>query len=654
MAGYIKGITIEFGADVSGLNAALKKTNSSLSATQQELKSITRALKFNPGNTTLLKQKFDLLKRAVSETETKLKQLKDMQRKMDAQNVDKTSAQYKQLEREIERTELQLKQAQAELKAFGSIGKQQVLAVGDAFKTAGNKIKSAGRTITTTFSMYGVAGIYAGSRLIEMSEKQAQAEQKLTEIYKSRMGVGKQAVKSTLELARAEQKAGVVGDEVQIAAAQQLATYAKTPGTVNTMLPALNNLLVQQKGLNGTQEDAVGLANLFGKAMMGQTGALKRAGISFTKAQEEVLKYGTEEEKAAMIAKVVKQNVGNMNKEFSKTDAGKIQQAKNQLGDMGEEIGAVLLPAVADLVKWFQKRPMPVIQKVINYFKQHPALAKFALAAAAITAALGPLLMVLGSLMTGVGSLIRIIPLLGAAFTALTGPVGIAVAAIAAAIAIGVALYKNWDTIKKKAVTAWNAIKNAISTVVSAIKTKVLSNFNTLKSTVTSAFTSIKSVASSVWNGIKTAITSPITTAKNTIKTILNKIKGFFPLSVGKIFSNLKIPHIKISGGKAPFGIGGLGTKPSISVSWYKKAMGNPYLFSNATLFGAGEAGDEMLYGRNALLNDIASATGGNEVVARLTAIEAILDYYLPKGQQIVMDNGALIGQVNRGLGLRL
>ena len=299
-------------------------------------------------------------------------------------------------------------------------------------------------------------------------------------------------------------------------------------------------------------------------------------------------------------------------------------------------------------------RRIIVIQKVINYFKQHPTLAKFALAVAAITAALGPLLMVLGSLMTGVGSLIRIIPLLGAAFTALTGPVGIAVAAIAAAIAIGVALYKNWDTVKAKAISAWNAIKNAITKVTSAIKTKVLSNFNTLKSTVTSVFNSIKSVASSAWNGIKTAITSPITAAKNTIKTILNKIKGFFPLSLGKIFSNLKIPHIKISGGKAPFGIGGLGTKPSISVSWYKKAMGNPYLFSNATLFGAGEAGDEMLYGRNALLNDIASATGGSEVVARLTAIEAILDYYLPKGQQIVMDNGALIGQVNRGLGLRL
>lgn len=654
MAGYIRGITIEFGADTSKLNGALKKTQGTINKTQAELKQINRALKFNPGNTTLLRQKFELLQQSVTETRTKLKQLKDMQRSMDAAGVDKTSAQYRELEREIVKTESQLKQAEGALKAFGSVGKQQVLAVGQAFQTAGAKIRSAGRTITTSFSVYGAAGIYAGSRLIEMSEKQTQAENKLAEIYKSRMGVGKKAVASTLALATAQQKAGVVGDEVQLAAAQQLATYAKYPSTVNTMLPALNNLLVQQKGLNGTQEDATALANLFGKAMMGQTGALKRAGISFTEAQEEVLKYGTEEEKAAMIAEVVRQNVGNMNAEFAKTDAGKIQQAKNTLGDMGEEIGAVLLPAVADLATWIGEHLLPKIQSLIAWLQQHPKIATFALALAGITAVAGPLIMIIGGIVSAIGSIITIAPMLGAAFAALTGPIGIVVAAIAAAIAIGVALYKNWDTIKAKAIAVWNAIKAAITKVVTTVKTTVMNNFNTLKNNVVSVFNSIKSTASAVWNGIKIAITRPIETAKSVVQKAVNKLKSFFPLKVGRVFSGLKLPHFNISGGSAPFGIGGKGTKPRISVSWYKKAQDNPYLFSNATLFGAGESGDEMLYGRNSLLNDIATATGGGEVVARLAAIEAILDYYLPKGQQIVMDNGALIGQVNRGLGMRL
>lgn len=585
MAGYIKGITIEFGANTEKLNKALGKLQGKLNKTQAELKQIDRSLRFNPRNTTLLQQKFKLLQTQVTQTSRKLDALKKMQARMKAQGIDENSAQYRQLQREIIKTENQLKQAQGALKQFGSVGKQQALAVGAAFKTAGSKIKSAGRTITTSVSVYGMAGIYAGSKLIEMSEKQAQAEEKLAEIYKTRMGAGKQAVKSTLELASAQQKVGVVGDEVQLAAAQQLATYAQYPSTVNTMLPALNNLLVQQKGLNATQEDAAGLANLFGKAMMGQTGALKKAGISFTEAQEQILKTGTEEEKAATIAEVVTQNVGNMNAAFAETDAGKIQQAKNELGDMGEEIGAVLLPAVADLVKWFQVHLMPVIQRVITYFQQHPAIAKFALAFAAITAVLGPVIMIIGGLVSAIGAVIPVAVAVGGAIAAVSAPVLAVVAAIAAAIAIGIALYKNWDTIKAKA-----------QAFVTAIKAK---------------FTAFKTSVATTFNQIKTSITKPFTDAKTKVKNIVDKIKGFFPLKIGKIFSGMKLPHFSVSG-KAPFGIGGKGEKPKISVQWYKKAMQQPYLFSNATLFGAGERGDEMLYGRQALLKDIATAVGSN------------------------------------------
>ena len=589
MAGYIKGITIEFGANTEKLNKALKQTQGTINKTQAELKQINRALKFNPGNTTLLRQKFELLQQSVGETRAKLNQLKQMQKNMDAAGVDKASAQYRQLEREIVKTEGQLKTAEASLRRFGSVGKQQALAVGAAFKSAGAKIKSAGRTITTTFSVYGMAGIYAGSKLIALSEKQAQAEQKLAEIYKTRMGVNKKAVKSTLDLASALQKQGVYGDEVTISAAQQLATYAKTPATVNKMLPSLLNLLAQQKGLNGTQEDAVALANLYGKAMMGQTGALKRAGISFTEAQEKVLKYGTEEEKAAMIAEVVNQNVGNMNKTFAETDAGKIQQAKNDLGDMGEEIGAVLLPAVADLVGWMRDHLLPKIQQFIEFLKQHPAIAKFALAFSLITAALGPVLIIVGSLVSTIGSLITIFSTLGISFTAIAGPVAIAIAALVAIIAIGVKVYKNWDTIKAKAKTIWSSIKTSIITPVATIVSSVKSKFNSLKNSVTT-----------IWNNIKTAITSPIKKAKETISSTIQKIKEFFPLSLGKLF-HFSIPKITVKGGKAPWGFGGKGKKPDFGLSWEEHATGG--IFTRPTLLqsrnGAGhvvgEAGAEAI-----------------------------------------------------------
>ena len=631
MAGYIKGITIEFGADTTKLNAALKKTDGALNKTQAELKQINRSLKFNPGNTTLLRQKFELLQRSVTETRAKLTQLKQMQQNMNAAGVDKNSAQYRELQREIIKTENNLKQAEGALKRFGSVGKQQALAVGNAFKTAGNRIKSAGRTITTSFSVYGAAGVYAGARLIDSYEKQALAEQKLIATYKNRMGASKAAAQSTMELASALQKQGVIGDEVALSGAQALATYAKYPSTINTILPAMNNWLAAEKGMSATQEDAEAKAKILGKALNGNVGALGRLGIKLTEAQQEILKTGTEEQKAAVITDALNAKFGGMNAELAKTDSGAIQQAKMTLGDMGEEIGAVLLPAVADLATWSGEHLLPKIQQLISWFQQHPKIATFALALAGITAVLGPLVMIFGGLVSMIGNVIVIATALAPVIGAISAPVLGVVAAIAAAIAIGVALYKNWDTIKAKA-----------SQVFTAIKTTVTTNFNTLKNTVTT-----------VWNAIKNAITKPIETAKNTVSKAIQKIKSFFPLKIGKLFSGMKLPHFTVKG-KAPFGIGGKGEKPGISVQWYKKAMQQPYMFSNATLFGAGERGDEMLYGRNSLLNDIASASGGTEVVARLSAIEAILDYYLPKGQQIVMDNGALIGQVNRGLGLKL
>lgn len=117
---------------------------------------------------------------------------------------------------------------------------------------------------------------------------------------------------------------------------------------------------------------------------------------------------------------------------------------------------------------------------------------------------------------------------------------------------------------------------------------------------------------------IKAAVGRAKDAILNPIKKVVDKIKGFFPLSIGKIFSNLKIPHINIKGGKAPFGIGGLGRAPKISISWHRKAMENPYLFSDATLFGAGETGDEVLYGRSALMSDIAEASGNGIDYERL------------------------------------
>lgn len=129
----------------------------------------------------------------------------------------------------------------------------------------------------------------------------------------------------------------------------------------------------------------------------------------------------------------------------------------------------------------------------------------------------------------------------------------------------------------------------------------------------------VKGLGSALWGkvkaaaeGIKERFLAPIESARDKVKAVLDRIKGFFPLHIGNIFSGLRLPHFSVSGGQAPWGIGGKGSMPHFSVSWYKKAEAAPYMFKGATLFGAGEAGDEVLYGRKALMKDIAAATGGN------------------------------------------
>lgn len=599
-SGYIKGITIEFGADTTKLNGALKKTQGTLSKTQSELRDINKSLKFNPGNTVLLEQKFKLLKDAVGQTEDKLKQLKDLEAKMKSAGVDENSAQFRELKREIEKTEDQVKSAKSKVKEFGSVGKQQAKVVGDAFKKAGGKIKSAGKQISTSVSMGALGAFYAGKQLIDMAQQQAEQEQKLAEIYDSRMGADKKAVQSTLDVASAQQKVGVVGDEVQLAGAQQLATYAKYPSTVNKLLPSLNDLLVQQKGVNGTQEDAVGLANLFGKAMMGQTGALKKAGISFTDAQEEVLKYGTEEEKAATIAEVVKQNVGDMNEKFAETDAGKIQQAKNQLGDMGEEIGATLLPVVADFVRYLQDNLVPKIQQFIDYIKEHPEIVKFALAFMAVLAVVGPLIMILGSLMSIIGTIISIAPVVAGAEMTMLGPIGLIIAAVAAVIAIGVLLYKNWDTIKAKILAIWEAVKAKAV----AFKDKLVGIFKAIGTT-------IKTVVSK-WFAI---ITWPYRKAWDLIKKVAEKIKNVFSFKFK--LPKIKLPHFGITPKGWKFSDLLKGSIPKLGIDWYAKGG----IFNSPRIIGVGEAGAEAVLPISKL-QTMMDSSNGQLVSALLTALQ--------------------------------
>ena len=179
---------------------------------------------------------------------------------------------------------------------------------------------------------------------------QVEVETKLATVMRQRMEASEADIDAIKQLASAQQELGVIGDEVQLAGAQQIATFLSQRSSLEALIPAMNDLLAQQKGLKTTGEDAVTVANLMGKAMQGQASALRRVGITFTAAQEQVLKYGNESQRAAMLAEVITDNVGHMNAELAKTDAGKAQQMANAIGDIKEVVGSwfeSIEPAIA-------------------------------------------------------------------------------------------------------------------------------------------------------------------------------------------------------------------------------------------------------------------------------------------------------------------
>jgi len=172
---------------------------------------------------------------------------------------------------------------------------------------------------------------------------QQQAETQLATAMRNTMNATNEQIDSIKNLTAAQQELGVVGDEVQLAGAQVLATHLKHTETLRLLIPAMNDLAVAQNGVNVTSENAASVAALLGKAMEGNVNALKRMGISFTESQKQIMETGGESQRAAVLVDVLSQRFGGMNESLANTAAGGLQQASNSFGDMKERIGALFI-----------------------------------------------------------------------------------------------------------------------------------------------------------------------------------------------------------------------------------------------------------------------------------------------------------------------
>ena len=226
----------------------------------------------------------------------------------------------------------------------------------NAMAKAGAGLKKAFMAVGAAVSVRAIVNF--AKEAAEAYDEQVENEVRLAQVMRNTMGARNDEIQSILDLAEAQQQLGVIDGDAQIAGAQKLATYLDEAASLEKLIPAMNDLAAQQFGLNVSSEQAATIATMFGKVMNGNVAVLNRYGISFDEAQANIMKFGSEAERAAVLAQAVEKSVGGMNQALANTPTGRMKQLSNTMADIKKQfgmaartIGTVLLPVLNTIAK---------------------------------------------------------------------------------------------------------------------------------------------------------------------------------------------------------------------------------------------------------------------------------------------------------------
>lgn len=571
----IKGITIPIKGDATELTKALKKIRTEARDVDKELGYIDKALKFNPKNVDLLKQKLAVLSTAAKDNEQRIKDMKAALDAMKKTGVDETSAEFRELQREILRAENNQKKFNKEIKSL----KGQTSNIGQ---------------MATKMGEFGSKAVKAGEALRGVSAAAAGIDVALAALaYKSGAAAD--------DLVTLSKVTGISTDELQKykAAADLVDVSVETIAKSQTKMKAT---MYQAADGSGAAADAYAA---LGVSVTDANGQLRNQDTVFSDVIAALGRMENETERDAVAMQIFGKSAAELNpliedggetyarvaKIFAENglevvDPETLARA-NQFNDSLDEIKATWGAAINTIGMQLAGYLAPAVEKVAAFIekvagwlsKLNPQVLVVIGVIAGVVAGLAPVLIIVGKLALAISSIMTLVSTAGPVIAAISGPIGIAVAAVAGLIAIGVALYKNWDKIKEYAgivkdwiVEKWTALKDALG----AIASRIVEN-----------------------------LTAPIRGAFELIKTIIDKIKGLFAKFDIQL-PHIKMPHFSITPKGWSFGDLLKGQIPKLGIDWYKTGG----IFNSPSVIGVGEAGPEAVIPIEKL-RDLLGGVGG-------------------------------------------
>lgn len=340
----------------------------------------------------------------------------------------------------------------------GAATSQRALGSASAF-SAGGLLRSATGYLAAYVGVQQLTQGVVGC--VQAFQESATEENRLYQLMTRASGATRAQVQAMKAYAKQLMGVTTLEDETTMRGIGQLSTFRLQTRSLRALTPALQDLIVGQFGLNATSADAQKAGNMLGKVFVGQASALRRYGISFTKAQEKILKTGNEQQRVAMLTKVIAQNYGGLARRMAQTPEGRVKQLANAWGDVKEEVGAQLMPVIMQVFGQISKN-LPQIKSGVM----------------ALTGAFLQLLPPAVKLGTFIGKNWRwIVPLIAGIVAAIgawkvslavlaiqqaalnlamsANPIGLIIVAIGALIGIIAALVMNWDKVKAALSRVW-------------------------------------------------------------------------------------------------------------------------------------------------------------------------------------------------------